>query len=100
MFLVSCTVFIHALKPSPNGRNIVGCYLLRPFAHPVACCLCVVWSCCTKFETGPTSIRVVLPVASPAYVLLVRQAGTRDQPLLGTSALEAMLPVTIMFLCL
>ena len=28
-----------------NGRNIVGCYMLRPFAHPVACCwmlLCVV----------------------------------------------------------
>ena len=46
------------------------------------------------------SIRAVLPVASPAYVLLVRQAGTPDQPLLGTSALEAMLPVTIMFLCL
>ena len=21
-----------------NGRNIVGCYTLRPFAHPVACC--------------------------------------------------------------
>ena len=26
------------LKPRANGRNIVGCYLLRPFAHPVACC--------------------------------------------------------------
>ena len=21
-----------------NGRNIVGCYMLGPFAHPVACC--------------------------------------------------------------
>ena len=21
-----------------NGRNIVGCYMLRPLAHPVACC--------------------------------------------------------------
>ena len=21
-----------------NGRNIVGCYMLRPFARPVACC--------------------------------------------------------------
>ena len=21
-----------------NGRNIVGFYMLRPFAHPVACC--------------------------------------------------------------
>ena len=26
------------LKPRANGRNIVGCYMLRPFAHPVACC--------------------------------------------------------------
>ena len=21
-----------------NTQNIVGCYMLRPFAHPVACC--------------------------------------------------------------
>ena len=35
------------LKPRANGRNIVGCYMLRPFAHPVACC-------CTKFETSQT----------------------------------------------
>ena len=26
------------LKPCTNVRNIVGCYMLRPFAHPVACC--------------------------------------------------------------
>ena len=26
------------LKPRANGCNIVGCYMLRPFAHPVACC--------------------------------------------------------------
>ena len=25
-------------KPRANGRNIVGCYMLRPFAHPLACC--------------------------------------------------------------
>ena len=27
------------VKPRANGRNIVGsrCYMLRPFAHPVAC---------------------------------------------------------------
>ena len=35
------------LKPRANGRNIVGCYMLRPFAHPVVCC-------CAKFETGQT----------------------------------------------
>ena len=35
--------------PTANGRNIVGCYLLRPFAHPhpVACCS-------AKIETGQT----------------------------------------------
>ena len=26
------------LKPRANRRNIVGCYMLRPSAHPVACC--------------------------------------------------------------
>ena len=26
------------LKPRANGRNIVGSYMLRPFAHPVRCC--------------------------------------------------------------
>ena len=31
----------------PTTPNIVGCYMLRPFAHPVACCF-------AKFETGQT----------------------------------------------
>ena len=31
----------------PTTPNTVGCYMLRPFAHPVACC-------CAKFETGQT----------------------------------------------
>ena len=26
------------VKPRANGRNIFGCYMLCPFAHPVACC--------------------------------------------------------------
>ena len=39
---VSCFLRLRA-----NGRNIVGCYMLRLFAHPVACC-------CAKFETGHT----------------------------------------------
>ena len=26
-----------------NGRDIVGCYMLRPFAHPVACCWAISW---------------------------------------------------------
>ena len=37
----------------PTTSNIVGCYMLRPFAHPVACC-CVFGSCCAKFEIGQT----------------------------------------------
>ena len=27
-----------SLNPGANGRNIVGCYVLRLSAHPVACC--------------------------------------------------------------
>ena len=43
-------------KPHATTLNVVGFYMLRPFAHPVACCmlLCVVGSCCEKFETGET----------------------------------------------
>ena len=26
------------IKPCANEGNIVGCYMLRPFAHPVTCC--------------------------------------------------------------
>ena len=26
------------VTPRANGRNIVGCYMLHPFAHPVSCC--------------------------------------------------------------
>ena len=29
---------MYRLKPRENRRNIVGCYMLRPFAHPAACC--------------------------------------------------------------
>ena len=39
------------LKRGVNRRNIVGCYTLRPFRHPVACC-CLLLGCCAKFETG------------------------------------------------
>ena len=31
------------VKPRANGRNIVGCYMLCPFAHPVAFECCVLW---------------------------------------------------------
>ena len=34
------------LKTRANGRNIVGCFMLRPFVHPVASTCC-----CANFET-------------------------------------------------
>ena len=39
------------LKRRVNRRNIVGCYMLRPFGQPVACCSLLL-GCCAKFETG------------------------------------------------
>ena len=44
---MTCKRFKLSFKPRANGHNIVGCYMLHPFAHPVACC-------CAKFETGQT----------------------------------------------
>ena len=38
----------------PTTPNIVGCYMLRPFAHPVACCWMLLRVCCAKFEAGQT----------------------------------------------
>ena len=37
-----------------NGNNIVGCYMLCLFAHPVAWLLNVVACCCAKFEIDQT----------------------------------------------
>ena len=42
------------LKPRANGRNIVGCYMVRPFCTPCCMLLDVVACCCAKFETGQT----------------------------------------------
>ena len=56
-----------SLKRLTNGCNIVGCYMVRPSAHPAACCymlLYYVGSCCAKFETGQTlnwSKQLLLP---------------------------------------
>ena len=47
-----------SVKPSRNGRNIiVGCYMLRSFANPVACLLLRVIGNCNsaQFETGQRS---------------------------------------------
>ena len=41
--------------------NNVGCYMLRPFAHPVACC-------CAQFETGQTFSYVQTDATTPNIV--------------------------------
>ena len=43
-------------KSRATTFNIVRCYMLRPFAHPIVCCmlLCVIGCYCEKFETGET----------------------------------------------
>ena len=44
-------------KAPSKRRNNVECCMLRPFAHPLACC-CVLLrfagNCCAKFETAQT----------------------------------------------
>ena len=35
----------------PTNSNIVGCYTLRPFAHPVACCCLLLGVVAQKFKT-------------------------------------------------
>ena len=42
------------VKFRAHGRNIVGCYTLRPFAHSVACCCLLLGVVAQKFETGQT----------------------------------------------
>ena len=45
----------------PTTPNIVRCYMLRPFAHLVACC-------CAKFETGQTFSFVQTDATTPINV--------------------------------
>ena len=52
------------IKPRANGRSIVGCYILRPFVHPVACS----WELfCAKFETGQTFSSVQMDPITPKF---------------------------------
>ena len=37
-FALRLTLNMDRVKPPGNGRNIAGCYMVRPFAHPVSCC--------------------------------------------------------------
>ena len=45
----------------PTTPNIVGSYMLRPFAHPVVCC-------CAKFETSQTISYVKTDATIPNIV--------------------------------
>ena len=45
----------HHVKLRANGCNLVGCYMLSPFEHPVACrcmLLRVVGSCCIRLHNA------------------------------------------------
>ena len=46
-----------SVKPRVNGRNIVGCYMLRPFAYLVACC----WKLLRKFDKPIKLLNQQLP---------------------------------------
>ena len=45
------------INPRENGRNIVGCYMLRPFAHIVACC-------CLLLEVVAQSLKTIKRLAA------------------------------------
>ena len=38
LYRLAVNTSAYLVKPRANGRNIVGCYMLRPLAHHVACC--------------------------------------------------------------
>ena len=57
------------LKLLANGRNIVGCYMLPPFAHPVACCCVLLGVCCAKSETLQTFMYVEVDATTPNNVV-------------------------------
>ena len=62
---------LQTLKPRANGLNIVECYMLLPFAHPVECCcmlLRVAGRCCAKLETGQTFSHLQTDTTTPNTV--------------------------------
>ena len=48
-----------------NGPNIIGCYMLRPFAHPIACCLQLLGVVAQRIETGQTLSYVQMDATAP-----------------------------------
>ena len=56
------------IKPRANGRNIFGCYMLRMFAHPVACSVVLLGSsCCAKFEIDQTFSATMLGLVASVF---------------------------------
>ena len=53
------------VKPSGNGPNIVGCYMLRPFAHPISCCCVLLEVVAQRIETGQTLSYVQMDATTP-----------------------------------
>ena len=51
-----------SLNPCANGRNIVGCYILRLSAHPVACC-------CVLLGVVAQSLKTVKLLANNSQLL-------------------------------
>ena len=47
------------IKPRTNGHNIVGCYILRSFAQPVACCWVLLGVVAQSLEPTTPNISVV-----------------------------------------
>ena len=43
--------------------NTVGCFMLRPFTQPVACCCVVIGSCCIRLHTTANMV-----AATPSIV--------------------------------
>ena len=52
---IELVIFHKHTVPVQTGRNIVGCYMLRPFVQPGCCLLLRIdGSCFAMFETGQT----------------------------------------------
>ena len=65
---------LRRIRPCTNGRDIVGCYMLCPFEHPVACY-------CAKFKTRqtfePTTPNISFIARSPKYGSVAQQCWIR-----------------------
>ena len=67
-----------SIKSRANGRNIVGCYMLRPFGLPVACC-------CAKFEISQTFTYVHTDALTPTLTV---QKGKENLNFVFTSSIH------------